>query len=69
MMPIAKAKTSSSPPGIGLTRLLLLSQFHKVSKNLGIMNNAISDLRPSGSSVTEKPAINAEIAGFQPVQE
>ena len=67
MIPIAKAKTSNSPPGIGLTRLLLFSQFHRVSKNLGIMNNAISDRRPSGSSVTENPAINAEIAGFQPL--
>lgn len=66
MIPIAKANTRSSPPGIGLTRLLLLSQFQRVSKNLGMMNNAISDLRPSGSRVTENPAMKADIAGFQP---
>lgn len=67
MIPIANAKTSNSPPGIGLTSLLLFNQFHRVSKKRGIMNSAISDLLFSGSNVTEKPAINAEIAGFHPV--
>ncbi len=66
MIPIANANTSNSPPGIGLTYLLLLSQFHRVSKNLGIINNAISDLLPSGSKETVNPDIKAAIAGFQP---
>jgi hypothetical protein len=69
MMPIAIAKTRSSPPGIGLTIFLLLKKFHRVSKKRGIINRAISERLLSLSHATEKPAINAEIAGFQPLNE
>jgi hypothetical protein len=55
IIPIAKAKTNKSPFGIALTKFLLFNKFHKVSKNLGIINNAISDLLDSGSKNKENP--------------
>lgn len=61
---MANAKINSSPPGIGLTIFLLFIKFHKVSKNLGIINKAISDLLDSASHATDKPAKKADILRF-----
>lgn len=51
---------------MGLTNFLFFNKFHKVSKNLGTMKRAISDLLDSGSSSTEKALTNAEIEAFHP---
>jgi len=60
------AKIINSPPGNGLTKFRLFKKFHAVSKNLGIINKAISDLLDSSSQAIANPATNAPIAGFHP---
>ena len=60
------AKIINSPPGIGLTKFRLFKKFHAVSKNLGIINKAISDLLDSSSQAIANPAKNAPIAAFYP---